>query len=592
MTKRCKMLGMLEQNRAILNKRHPEISADWESADISGLRLFPSANGPLTVSAISEGKEKTLHSRYDPKKEAEAQIKTLHPPENAVVLFWGMGLGYHVVKAIENLSAETPVAVVEKDAGIFRLAMENMDLSPLLDRDAVLLLVDPSVDGAEKALSRFQMAHGFAPFKQVEHLSAVRLHENFYRNMKDRFPDGEGSFTDKMVYPRFTKASHRILLLSTGYYLVREIEKAIKALGHDLRIIPIEDKKAGNSETIKALLQTTAEFKPDFVLTVNHLGFDANGVLTELLDQLRLPFASWFVDSPLFILGAGRGLVSDYASIFLWDRDYMDQVKTLGFDRVTYLPLATDETVFKPNARVPEFDCPAGFVGNSMVKPVRDKMALLGIAMDRLPTLDRAARDFIRQPDRVPGRIIRRLDLPGELGLKNLSREQWLELEGLVTWRATGLYRLELVKALSPFGPSVIGDGGWRESLPQNGFRLRPPLDYYTELPQFYPACKINLNATSLQMKTGVNQRVFDVPATGGFLLTDKREQLNDLFDPETEVVQYADAEELADLARFYLSHDRQRSRISERAGQRVLAEHTYRHRLTALIDRMAKDFG
>ena len=47
------------------------------------------------------------------------------------------------------------------------------------------------------------------------------------------------------------------------------------------------------------------------------------------------------------------------------------------------------------------------------------------------------------------------------------------------------------------------------------------PLNYYKDLPLLYNACKINFNATSLQMKEAVNQRVFDVPACGAFLLTD-----------------------------------------------------------------------
>ena len=43
------------------------------------------------------------------------------------------------------------------------------------------------------------------------------------------------------------------------------------------------------------------------------------------------------------------------------------------------------------------------------------------------------------------------------------------------------------------------------------------------DLPAVYADSKINLNITSAQLETSVNNRVFDVAATGAFLLTDHR---------------------------------------------------------------------
>ena len=84
-------------------------------------------------------------------------------------------------------------------------------------------------------------------------------------------------------------------------------------------------------------------------------------------------------------------------------------------------------------------------------------------------------------------------------------------------------------------------------------FRLGPQLNYYKELPFFYNACTVNFNATSIQMGKAVNQRVFDVPACGAFLLTDHQESVEGLFEVGKEVVTYKDRGEIADLARFYL---------------------------------------
>ena len=118
------------------------------------------------------------------------------------------------------------------------------------------------------------------------------------------------------------------------------------------------------------------------------------------------------------------------------------------------------------------------------------------------------------------------------------------------------------------------------------------PLDYYEDLPFFYPQSDVSLNATSLQMKGAVNQRVFDVPAAGGFVLTDAREQLAALFTPGREAAVYADPGEIEALARHYLSHPAQRERVSRAARERIAAEHTYEHRLAELAGAMKKAFG
>jgi spore maturation protein CgeB len=121
------------------------------------------------------------------------------------------------------------------------------------------------------------------------------------------------------------------------------------------------------------------------------------------------------------------------------------------------------------------------------------------------------------------------------------------------------------------------------------GFRLRPEVNYYDELPRIYGESAINFNATSLQMKAAVNQRIFDAPAAGGFVLTDFREQLAELFEVGEEVVIFRDPEEIPDLVRFYLKNPKLRTKITAKARRRVLGEHTYRHRVAAMLAAMRR---
>ena len=263
----------------------------------------------------------------------------------------------------------------------------------------------------------------------------------------------------------------------------------------------------------------------------------------------------------------------------------------MGYENVHYLPLGTDDTIFRPGlVEKPKYR--TSFIGDSMTSAVIKKIHSLKIDPGLLPAIDRAAAEYARDDERTPARAIKRTGLAEAPEVRAMDADRFVELMAFVTWRATQEYRLEMVRALAPFKPVVAGDPGWSELLDPSVFRLLPRIDYYHGLPWFYSASTINLNATSLQMKTGLNQRVFDAPACGAFLLTDYRRQIERLFDPGREVVCYRGAGELADMVRYYLDHERERAALAQAARRRVLAEHTYQHRLTELIRRMKQDHG
>ncbi len=91
-------------------------------------------------------------------------------------------------------------------------------------------------------------------------------------------------------------------------------------------------------------------------------------------------------------------------------------------------------------------------------------------------------------------------------------------------------------------------------------------------------------------MKNGLNQRIFDVPASGAFLLTDHKEALWDLFAPE-EVVTFRSVEDAQEKLAYYLKYPETRRRVATRARERVLSQHTYGHRVQTIVRQMAETF-
>ncbi len=99
---------------------------------------------------------------------------------------------------------------------------------------------------------------------------------------------------------------------------------------------------------------------------------------------------------------------------------------------------------------------------------------------------------------------------------------------------------------------------------------------------------KIVLNTLLYGEVWGLNVRAFEIAGIGGFQLIDWRPGLQHLFRDGEELVSFTDMDDLKVKIDFYLDNPSERKRISENGQVRALAEHTYQHRLTLLIDTLA----
>lgn len=501
----------------------------------------------------------------------------------------GLGLGFHVFELIKRFP-DAEVLVVEAIPEIYELAKRHGKVSELEDK--IKLIVGLSADEAIKEITREQMKAKMVPIAVFPLSSAISAFPCHYHLLLKTLKNITSvRLWDRLKYPKFKDDLLNVALIDFGYFLTHEVEKTIKHLGHRVVKVPIIKGDDGGV-TIARLMENILKFKPDFFLTINHLGFDEAGELASFFKTIEMPAASWYVDSPNIIVKAFNKNVSPYVSTFLWDKGYIEDMEAMGFAEVAYLPLATDEDVFRPiklrPSDIKRYGADVGFVGNSMVDQVVEKFKK--VSEELHPFLERMAE--LLSSSRMPfDELLKTIDEDDLEKIKSLTPRVRLFLEAAILWRATLLYRLSCIETLKDFNPCIHGDKDWKKLL-GNGYRLGHSLNYYRELPVFYNACKVNFNATSLQMEQAVNQRVFDVPACGGFLLTDHQGAIEELFDVGEEVVTYKDKDEIPQLARFYLNNPETREAIAMRGRDRVLKEHTYKHRLNTLIQVMRDRYG
>lgn len=146
--------------------------------------------------------------------------------------------------------------------------------------------------------------------------------------------------------------------------------------------------------------------------------------------------------------------------------------------------------------------------------------------------------------------------------------------------------RIKMFDALKGFRFGVFGDK-W------DSFLLGRRRDYYRgkakgeKVLKLYCSSKIILNIHHPQSVLGVNTRTFDILACEAFEIVDYKEGIEDLFKVGEEIVCYKDASELQGLIDYYLLHPEERKKISHRGFNRVMKNHTWKHRIQQVMKKL-----
>ncbi|NMC31922.1 MAG: methyltransferase, TIGR04325 family [Veillonellaceae bacterium] len=85
------------------------------------------------------------------------------------------------------------------------------------------------------------------------------------------------------------------------------------------------------------------------------------------------------------------------------------------------------------------------------------------------------------------------------------------------------------------------------------------------------------------------NMRMFEATGMGTCLVTDWKDHISNIFEPDREVVVYKNVEECISKVRWLLTHEKERNDIAEAGKKRVLREHTFSHRALSL-DRLIRE--
>ena len=170
------------------------------------------------------------------------------------------------------------------------------------------------------------------------------------------------------------------------------------------------------------------------------------------------------------------------------------------------------------------------------------------------------------------------------LSIRNLDRQ--IAIDDYIGYHITAMERIKLLNLLAdniqPFNLNLFTGSdttGLSKHVFQHGLAKS-----FTEMPIIFKKSRINLNTTMRPIRSGLPQRIWDILACGGFLLTNYQPELDMFLTPGVHLETYHSLDELIEKANYYLTHDEEREEIALNGYKKVCEEDTVLHRVITII--------
>jgi spore maturation protein CgeB len=302
---------------------------------------------------------------------------------------------------------------------------------------------------------------------------------------------------------------------------------ALEGMGHDVDAFDFAERQGavGRERMNGELAERAAESKPD----VAFFFLFEDEIAPDTIRSLECPTVNWFADDHWRF----ESFTRRYAPAFDWsvttDRGALPKYRAIGCDRVVLSQWAVNRYAYSKTAERIEHDV-----------------------------------TFVGQPHGDRREVVARL---GEAGFQ-------VECFG-AGWPNGRIGHDDMVRL---FGSSAVNLNLSNSSTPHRTPRARIGAlvrGRFGEVGRAKPR------------PSQIKGRTFEVPGSGGFLLTDSVPYLDDFFVPGEEIGVFTDTDDLVEQVAYWLAHPDERAAVAEAGYRRARAEHTYDHRFAAIFAAM-----
>lgn len=141
--------------------------------------------------------------------------------------------------------------------------------------------------------------------------------------------------------------------------------------------------------------------------------------------------------------------------------------------------------------------------------------------------------------------------------------------------------RVRLLESVTDTNLKIWGWEGWKKTSLARYWQ--GPLTA-AQSARTYASAGVCVNTNVLPHAEGVNVKTFEIPAAGGFQLTDHVAGLSDVLTIGEEVAVFEHPEEFRGNVQYWLAHPEERHAIAAAGRARVLRDHAMRMRMRQLL--------
>ncbi|MBU2599687.1 glycosyltransferase [bacterium] len=584
----------LEKNLILLKEKEPVLFQKIEKLNkATPLAIIKPAKNLQITGQYPDEKEALIwiHSPINPSREAEKTFSRIEFETCQKIILLGLGFGYVLFELMKRVKPFQEIVVIEKEVELFYHSLYLFDYKDLLTSTKVRLLAGLEIEES------FNLIGSIGNTKVISTEGCQRAFPDYYLKLEKMILES--------AYHQITTLKKRLKIisfmdfrLSGTRYILEDSLAALSELDQEVYVIDLNkfvldrEKNLLNEKNIALIAEKAIEeIKPNFIFTVTCVGLK---FILEVIKRFKIPYVSWFADAPVSISTIFKP--DPLFFIFMWDKTYIKELNDMGYEHVYYLPLATNPKIFKrmelskeDKERYAGGISFAGMLADPYATKMYKKHRALFNEMFSKKVVDKLIKTLSQDPTLSILDLL--IDIQEQEGvIKDISLEykeylkervsNHLEIIDCISMRK---YRKNTIRAIADLGVKVYGDKGWLE-VKQEGVKYGGYIHNRSELPRLYNASEINLNITVSQLRTAINMRVFDIGGCGGFMLSDYREDLVNLFSKDTEVIFYKNNNELREKIIYFLYHPEERRKIAEAFHKKVLEEHTYLHRLKKML--------
>jgi len=231
--------NIFEKNVSVLAEVNPDLASEIRKVDPGNYPLVPSSN-PLAPNLAFISPNNSPRLFYDPcgcLDQTEHFLSHMALGGARLLVYLGIGLGYHLIPLAESLGGRTPLQkalVVEKDLACFRRALEVTDLRELLRSPEVEFIV--GVPEEELFIRIHKTLHealllNIKAMKFVPLPAAISLDQPYYQRVHKTLSDVATSWlTNRGADPFDTLAGYENFLKNAKEILKGPILSDVKGL--------------------------------------------------------------------------------------------------------------------------------------------------------------------------------------------------------------------------------------------------------------------------------------------------------------------------------------------------------------------------